>query len=256
MLFRQKKSRQEPLKNSDKVSVEVNTETSLDRINIYLPPPHFVKNMTAAIEVERNKVTGLWALEKNLFPLLWRKFSEKEKKALIETLLEELKFSIQMYSDSDHLLRLLCPKLNLEYFLGAESLKGIKVAEPPTTIFKFLMDVQGKLEIKTYCIPLLLLSIERVEGELDPNREFKKDESLCEQVELFMRALQYLCAVKFAQQVLLRYKDDANNTFYMRVAKKSAPVFILGVVTFLTAYLLDYYGILEAFLVSYKSPFK
>eukprot|EP00428_Durinskia_dybowskii_P083304 CAMPEP_0170440290 /NCGR_PEP_ID=MMETSP0117_2-20130122/46251_1 /TAXON_ID=400756 /ORGANISM="Durinskia baltica, Strain CSIRO CS-38" /LENGTH=138 /DNA_ID=CAMNT_0010700693 /DNA_START=150 /DNA_END=562 /DNA_ORIENTATION=- len=138
--------------------------------------------MSAAIEQERSKVTALWAREKNLFPMLWRKFTEKEKKELVETLIEELKFSIQVYSDSDHLLRLLCPKLTTEYFLGVDNINRAADADPPTTIYKFLIDVQGKLEIKSYCIPLLLLSIKRVEGELDPNREVKKDESLCEQV--------------------------------------------------------------------------
>jgi hypothetical protein len=253
MLVKHKKTRQPPLKNSDKIAIEINTETALEALHIHLPQPHFIKNMSGAVEKERRDICDLWKLEKNKFPILWKKMSDRQRKSLIKTLLEELVFSIDIYSDSEKLLELLCPKINEKYLLSGPTQEDTDDAS--SGIFNLLLAVQDKIEIKQYCLPMLLLSVTRVEGELDPNREEKTDTVLAEHVDIFLRALQHLCAIKFAKQILLRYKIDPVKSFISRVTTRVGPIFVLGGLALLGGYLLDRYGVLEAILVYYKSPF-
>jgi hypothetical protein len=158
-----------------------------------------------------------------------------------------------MYSDSEKLLELLCPKINEKYLLSGPTPEDTDDA--PSGIFNLLLAVQDKIEIKQYCLPMLLLSVNKVEGELDPNREEKADKVLAEHVDVFLRSLQHLCAIKFAKQLLMRYKAEPAASFFARATKRVGPVFVIGGLALLGGYLLDRYGILESLLVYYKSPF-
>lgn len=257
MMVNQKKTRLEPLKNSEKVAIEINTESSLESLHIHLPPPHFIKNMSVSVDRERMELATKWSYEKNLFPVLWRKLSIDQRKQLINTLLEELVFSIGVYSDTDKLLPILCPKLTTENLLArdANADSNTPEQEASTELFRFLLAAQDKTQIKPYCLPLLVRSLQKVDRDIDPNREEKDDAVLAEHVDLFLRSLQHLCALKFAKQVLTRYKTTPTDTLIARVAKKIAPVLLVGILAALLALLLDRFGFLQIFLVSYKSPF-
>lgn len=264
-LLKRQKQRPEPLKNSEKVAVEINTATALESLHIYLPPPHFIKNMSAAVDKERSGLAALWSYEKNVFPVLWDKMTDTQRKQLLVSLLEELVRSIGVYSDTDKLLAILCPRLKEDLLLARNV--STDEASPqeqgaPAELLTFLHAAQqGKMEIKPYCLPLLLLSVQKEDREVDPNREVQDtDGVLAEHVEVFLRALQHLCALKFAKQVLTRYKavvdpQQQASSVYLRVLKKVAPVLVVGVLAALVAFLSDRLGFLQIFLVSYKSPF-
>lgn len=273
-MFSKMKERRSPLKNSDKVAVELNSERALEAFHIYLPTAKFISNMCAAIENERLDLQALWSGEKAKFPLVWGGLSEKQQKTLISTLINELKFSIESYSDTDKLQILLCSKINERYLLevveNAEirtspvgdasksetTQESARAAGQRVGVEELIVGAQSKADIKPFCLPLLVLAADRVEKELDPNGKEKLDIALTQHVELFLRALQQLCVIKFAKQVLLRYKTDANKSFWLRTAKSVAPVFLFGVLAMFIAYLMDRYGMLGAFMWDYKSPFK
>jgi hypothetical protein len=257
MMMRQKQVRLEPLKNSEKVAVEINTPTALEALIIHLPPPHFLKNMSAAVDTERNELASRWSYEKNLFPVLWRKMPIPYRKQLISKLLEELVYTIGLYSNSDRLLTVLCPKLTTESLLARDVYADASTSEKEasTEVFKFILAAQDKLEIKSYCLPLLVVSTTRVDGDVDPNVETKEDKVLEEHVEVFLRALQHLCAIKFAKQLLVRYKSDPWQSIVTKASKKVGPLLLLGLLAALLAYLLDRFGLVKIFMVGYKSPF-
>lgn len=277
VMISKKKERRAPLKNADKVAVELNSETSLEAFHIYLPTANFITNMCAAVENERSDLRALWSDNKAKFHLIWRGFTDQQQKALMSTLIEELKFSIENYSDTDKLLSLLCPNITEKYLLSdveahdiiaCEVTKNKKragdesaatAAAPAASVAgvqELVMRAQDKVDIKHFCPPLLVLAAERVEKELDPNGNVKIDQALMQHVEVFLRALQQLCAIKFAKQVLTRYKAEPRKSFWVRTAKNVAPVCLFGVLAMLTAYLMDRYGFLDMFLWNYKSPFK
>lgn len=259
MMAKQKKARLDPLKNAEKIVVSINTEVAVDQLQIYLPPPHFIKNMRSAVEKEQAELVGLWSQEKNVFPLLWRKMTKDRRKALLSSLVDELIHSIGAYSDADKLLGVLCPKITAEHFtsIDANAKAETPESEKSTALFKFLLAAQSKTDIKPYCLPLIILSVTRVEGDVDPNRDEKEDakQVLEEHTETFLRALQHLCAIKYAKQVLLRYKVDPTASFFSRAVKKVAPVLVLGVLAMLLGYLLDRFGFMNWFFVGYVSPF-
>lgn len=257
VLMRQKKARQDPLKNSERVSVEINSEKSLDTLTAYLPPTYFVKNMTDAIDTEMGALRAKWSSEKSTFGLIWKGFSEKQQKHLISTLLDELKFSIEIYSDAKDLLSILCPKLFVENLLNDISIESTETSgvdqseEPP--ILRFILAAQSKVDIKQYCLPLLILNAERVDREVDPNAVAPVDIAVLEQVDLFLRALQYLCVIKFAKQILLRYKVEPQKSVVARLVKKVGPLVLFGALAALITYLMDKYGVLDVILWNYKA---
>ena len=254
MLFRQKKSRRDPLRNSEKVYVEVNGEGSLESCHIYLPQKHFVKNMIGAVDKERQQLRELWSKEKHTFMILWKGLTESQKQNLLRTLIDELTSTIEVYSDSQKLLSVLCPKINLAYFLTAPSAERTDT-EDSDRVISFLIDAQDKLEIKRYCLPIIVIKVELVDKDVDPNRDAKQDGILAENVDIFLRTLQQLCALKLVQQILMRYKVEPTKSMISRILIKIAPLLIFGALAALTAYLMDRYGVLSSFLIGYKSPF-
>lgn len=271
ILISKKKQRRDPLKNTDKVALELNTETSLEAFQIYLPTANFITNMSAAVENERLDLRALWSEEKARFPLVWSGFSASQQKVLVNTLIDELKFSIEIYSDTDKFLHLLCPRINEKYLLS--TVEGVHIAAPDTApkpasadstkplssipgVQELIMCAQSKADLVPFCLPLLVLSAERVEKELDPAGKVKVDIALTQHAEVFLRALQQLCAIKFAKQVLLRYKAEPKKSWIVRTVKNVGPVFLFGVLALLTTYLMDKYGFLDTFMWNYKSPFK
>ncbi len=259
LLLKQKKPRQDPLRNTEKVSVVINSETSLDTLVAHLPESYFVKNMSEAVEMEMNDLKAKWASEKATFELIWKGFSPDQRKTLVQKLLEELQFSIEIYSDTNELLRILCPKLRGDYLLSSEvqeiPLTGAAIeTDNRPTILKFIMAAQSKADIKYFCLPLLIVKAERVERDVDPNGANQTDSAVAEQVDLFLRALQHLCAIKFAKQLLLRYKVEPQMNVVVRTIKKIAPLTVFAVLAAFLVYLLDKYGFLSAVMWNYKSP--
>lgn len=257
VLMRQKKARQDPLKNTERVAVEINSQKSLDAFVVYLPTTHFVKNMTAAIDTEMGALRAKWSSEKATFGLIWKGFSEQQRKSLVGTLLDELKFSIEIYSDAKDLLSILCPKLFVENLLNDVNIESTHsaivdhVEEAP--ILRYLLAAQNKADIKQYCLPLLILKAEQVEREVDPNAVAPVDVAVMEQVDLFLRALQYLCVIKFAKQILLRYKLEPQKSMVARLVKKVGPLVLFGALAAFITYLMDKYGVLDVLLWNYKS---
>eukprot|EP00598_Pedospumella_elongata_P016947 CAMPEP_0184992440 /NCGR_PEP_ID=MMETSP1098-20130426/41258_1 /TAXON_ID=89044 /ORGANISM="Spumella elongata, Strain CCAP 955/1" /LENGTH=256 /DNA_ID=CAMNT_0027518055 /DNA_START=112 /DNA_END=879 /DNA_ORIENTATION=- len=251
LLLKQKKPRQDPLKNTEKVSVVINSESSLDSLVAHLPESYFIKNMTYAVEMEMNDLKAKWAAEKSTFELIWNGFSADQRKALVQKLLEELQLSIEIYSDTNELLRILCPKLREDYLLSSKvqeiPLTGAEIeTDTRPTILKFIMAAQSKTDIKYFCLPLLIVKAERVERDVDPNGANQTDSAVAEQVDLFLRALQHLCAIKFAKQLLLRYKVEPQMNAVVRTIKKLAPLTVFAVLAGFLVYLLDKYGFLGA----------
>jgi hypothetical protein len=264
LIFKQKKARQDPLRLSEKVSVKVNSETSFDSFVAHLPAPHFIGNMNGSIGKELLDLRALWSAEKATFGLIWKGFSERQKVNLLKTLIDELKFAIEIYSDTNELLRILCPKISEEYFFAksevhqhsSEQVTEDSDKETPT-IVKYILAVQDKTDIKYYCPPILLMGVDRLEKDLDPNGVAVPvaDPALSEHAELFLRSLQQICAIKFAKQVLLRYKADTKKSTLFRIIKKLGPLVLFGLLAALVAYLLDKYHFFSTFMFSYKSPF-
>lgn len=259
LLLKQKKPRQDPLKNAEKVCVEINSETSLDSLVAHLPESYFVKNMADAVEIEMNELKTKWATEKATFELIWKGFSLDQRKKLVQKLLEELMFSIEIYSNTNELLKVLCPKLRVEFLLSNEvhdiPLDGDTMDnDDRPTILKFILAAQNKVDIKYFCLPLLIIKAERLERDVDPNGAAQTDAAVAEQVDIFLRALQHLCAVKFAKQLLSRYKVEPQVHVLARTAKKIAPMTVFAVLAAFLVYLLDKYGFLGAVMWNYKSP--
>jgi len=225
----------------------------------HLPESYFIKNMSEAVEMEMNDLKAKWATEKATFVLIWKGFSPDQRKTLVQKLLEELQFSIEIYSDTNELLRILCPKLRGDYLLSSEvqeiPLTGAAIeTDNRPTILKFIMAAQSKADIKYFCLPLLIVKAERVERDMDPNGANQTDAAVAEHVELFLRALQHLCAIKFAKQLLLRYKVEPQMNVVVRTIKKIAPLTVFAVLAAFLVYLLDKYGFLGAVMWNYKSP--
>eukprot|EP01032_Pedospumella_encystans_P023076 gene23076-26132_t len=154
--------------------------------------------------MEMNDLKAKWTTEKATFELIWNGFSPDQRKTLVQKLLEELQFSIEIHSDTNELLRILCPKLRGDYLLGSKvqeiPLTGSETeTDSRPTILKFIMAAQSKTDIKYFCLPLLIVKAERVERDVDPNGANQTDSAVAEQVDLFLRALQHLCAIKFAK---------------------------------------------------------
>lgn len=256
---KQKKPRQDPLRNTEKVSVEINSESSLDGLVAHLPESYFIKNMANAVEMEMNELKAKWTTEKATFELIWNGFSPDQRKTLVQKLLDELKFSIEIYSDTNELLRILCPKLREDYLLDSKvqeiPLTGAAIeTDSRPTILKFILAAQNKTDIKYFCLPLLIVNAERVERDVDPNGAKQTDSAVAEQVDLFLRALQHLCVIKFAKQLLLRYKAEPQMNGVVRTIKKLAPLTVFAVLAGFLVYLLDKYGFLGAVMWNYKSP--
>lgn len=258
VLMRQKKARQDPLKNTERVAVEINSVSSLDSFVAYLPATYFVKNMNDAIETEMVTLRTKWSSEKATFGLIWNGFSAQQRSSLIGTLLDELRFSIEIYSDSKDLLNILCPMLSVEKLCDEKRTEPVTVAGSPaetedSRILRFILAAQSKVDIKQYCLPLLIVNAERVEREVDPNGVAPVDVAVLEQVDLFLRALQHLCVIKFAKQLLLRYKVEPRKSVTARLIKKVGPLVLFGALAAFLTYLLDKHGILDLILWNYKS---
>lgn len=292
VVFLHKRTRLDPLKKSEKVKISLNLDTSLETFHVYLPESmNFIENMGASVERERNELNNAWTVEKNIFPRIWDSYSMDKRRELVSTLLNELQLSIEVYSDSDRLLHSLCPFMEANYLLSViysgfnnssdesdvsnsknNRKKGRKTpvtdrtnssrdgdGEPSkqdVAIIDFITHMLDKLSSKTYCRPLFLLSASRVDGDVDPNRAPTVDTELSDKVELFLRNLQQLCALKFCKQLLNRYKIAPKESIVIRVLKKIGPVTFFGLLAAGLTYVLDQYGVLEAVLVKYQSPFK
>mmetsp|Transcript_20194 Transcript_20194/g.45550 ORF Transcript_20194/g.45550 Transcript_20194/m.45550 type:complete len:124 (+) Transcript_20194:3-374(+) len=95
-------------------------------------------------------------------------------------------------------------------------------------------------------------------GNMDPGKGagVPLDLQLTLRVEALLYALQDLCLVMFARQLLMRYKLEPRKSLLSRIISKLGPWIATGLVTFAALYAADQSGLLEVVLVSYKSPFK
>jgi hypothetical protein len=252
MLSRKMRSRAKPLKNTDAVKIEINLEKTLKSLNVQLPSENFVKNMSNAVAKERTELKSTWNTEKRTFPIIWSSFSESQKKELLINLTNELSMTIEIYSDSDDLLRCLCPMLHYKWLLDLTIVDN----ETILAVLALITITQEESQLVQLCPPLLVLAADKVDREEDPNRKLKVDIQLTQKVEKFLAVLQQLCVIKFVQQLLKRYKTEPQKPLYIRLLRNVGPMVLLGFIAGVSVYLLDMYGFIELFMFNYKSPFK
>ena len=250
----QAKKRRDPLKNSAKVSTDIqyNMTRGVHTIVVYNPSAAFVSNMKKGAKNTAKELGSLWSAEKTALYKVWSVLRKGDKKDMICRLLEELKSNIQPYSDTDDLLLILCPELCVESLLH-ESSDGECKPEGIVQLIQILLNDQEREKLSS---GMVVLAADDVQGNIDPNKSKTPDFKLMTQVEEFLATLRELCLVMYMKQLLTRYRSELKRPpLLKRLWNKNGSSIVLGLVAVVITFCLDRFGILEAILASYKSPF-
>lgn len=258
VVYQVRNQRRPPLKNSVKTVITAALRGSVGQLVLYLPGDNFINNISAAADSERKALSMLWKQDSAVFNKLWPTISKQEQDELVCKLIEELKLSIQPYSDSDNLLLAICPeihdKIHKENTGDGLSAKPAEkdVKEEICSFIEATICKDSSFHSKG---KVITLSAEPHQSDLDPNHETMPNFVLMEKAESFLFALRKICFVRYVKQLLERYRLEPKKSTLSRAWDKFGVAFLVSIAAFVLTFALDHFGLLERFLVSYKSPF-